>query len=318
MITTFWSGLAGRLADRTALALFSPASAFWLVGFLGWSQGDPVGRLRSLAERVAGQPQLIEWLVLISGLAVLLISGVITERLVPVAMAVLQGEWTVLFRPLTRRLTAHQFRIKEQLESRWETLYSDVAQAQKAAEGPEPGPAASRLVETEQELLDVERRLGRYPIRSQRVAPTRFGNVMRAADARVLDKYGLDAARCWPALWLVVPDIVREQVAAARRTLDAAVLWWVWSILLAIWLVLDLRVLVPVVVSAVIAYRSAVTAAAQYGDLIDAAYTVHRGALYDAVNWPRPAGPDTEVASGEALTTSLWRGPALAEPPSGS
>lgn len=63
-------------------------------------------------------------------------------------------------------------------------------------------------------------------------------------------------------------------------------------------------------VVAYLAYRRAAQVAEVYGDLVEAAFDVHRGALYDALRWPRPAGPDREPAVGAQLIGYLRRGTA--------
>jgi len=44
------------------------------------------------------------------------------------------------------------------------------------------------------------------PAESDRHMPTKLGNILRAAELRSKDKYGLDAVICWPRLWLLLPD----------------------------------------------------------------------------------------------------------------
>lgn len=58
------------------------------------------------------------------------------------------------------------------------------------------------------------------PAHANRLMPTRLGNVLRAAESGVEDKYGIDPVPCWPALWLVLPDETRTEVTAARASLD--------------------------------------------------------------------------------------------------
>lgn len=315
MITAFWSGLGGKLADRAALALVSPAFAFWLVGLLAWVAAGGLPRLRALVAPVAGQPEPVQLAAIVTALLVILGTGLVAERLAPAALRFLQGDWPDAARPLRRLLAARHYRAKESLEVRWEQLYARVAEAAAVVEG---GQAPQAGLEPEEEdLLEVERRLAAYPGRSHRVAPTRLGNVLRAAESGVRDKYGIDAARCWPALWLLLPEAVRAEVAEARKALDSAVLWWTWSVLLTVWVALDLRVLALVATGSALSYRGVVGAAARYGELVDASYALHRGLLYDAVRWPTPRD-DEEVAWGYALTTALWRGPALAQPPRSS
>jgi hypothetical protein len=313
VISSFWSGLAGKVADRAALALVSPAFAFWTVGLLAWLLSANTAARRSLVDRLGVGGQVTQLLVIIVALLVVVCSGVVVQRLVPPVLLLLQGSWPAFAGPLRRRRVAHQFQLKERLEEQWQNRYQEV-EAYRSASDKEQLLTADRLrfAAAEQGLLDAERRLTAYPPRSERVAPTRLGNLLAAAPGRVLDKYGIDAARCWPALWLILPEVPRTDVAEARKDLDDCVLWLIWSVLLLIWVPLSWWVLLLVVPGAWLSYLATVGAAARYGELIDAAYTVHRGLLYDSLGWPRPAA-STETASGFVLTTAIWRGPALAE-----
>jgi hypothetical protein len=67
---------------------------------------------------------------------------------------------------------------------------------------------------------------------------------------------------------------------------------------------------VAVVVAAAAYFGSLLGAAEVYGDLLTAAFDVHRGQLYEAARWQQPSGPDDEPAAGAALTEYLWRGTA--------
>jgi len=44
------------------------------------------------------------------------------------------------------------------------------------------------------------------------------------------------------------------------------------------------------------------------GHLIEAAYDLHRTALYQRLRWPLPTSPAEEHAIGQQLTAYLWRG----------
>jgi hypothetical protein len=49
--------------------------------------------------------------------------------------------------------------------------------------------------------------------------------------------------------------------------------------------------------------------AAVFADLLEAAFDVHRVALYRSLRWPLPVNPLDELASGEQVTRYLLRGP---------
>jgi hypothetical protein len=139
--------------------------------------------------------------------------------------------------------------------------------------------------------------------------PTRTGNILRAAETRPADKYGLEAVIVWPRLWLVMPDVTRQELGTARASLDASVAAVVWGVLfcgftpLAWW---ALPVGVAVAVAAVVWWVPG--RAEVFADLVEAAYDLHRSTLYQQLRWPLPANPHQEHQSGQQVTKHLWRG----------
>jgi hypothetical protein len=66
----------------------------------------------------------------------------------------------------------------------------------------------------------------------------------------------------------------------------------------------------PVAVAVCLAlyYGSLVPAARSYGDLMYAAFALHRFDLYAALHWPPPTTPALEQNAGADVTEYLWRG----------
>ncbi|NPA26606.1 MAG: hypothetical protein GXO36_03260, partial [Chloroflexi bacterium] len=136
--------------------------------------------------------------------------------------------------------------------------------------------------------------------------------------------YGLNAVLVWPRLWLLLPAETREILARAYRDLAAAVRGWGWGLaFLLVWTPVTTGLawcfgrgwawLGPLAAIGVgwvwmqQAYRLAVARAAVFGELVRAAFDLHRLQLYDALGWPRPK-PEEEVEAGKRLTAFLWRG----------
>jgi hypothetical protein len=145
--------------------------------------------------------------------------------------------------------------------------------------------------------------------------PTPVGNILRAAERRPVDKYGLDTVAVWPRLWLLLPDLTRQELLSARAGLGNVATAAIWGILYC-----ALAFITPLTIPVgLAAFTVAVTLvlpgrAQALGDLIEAAYDLHRVALYRQLRWPLPASPGQERASGEELTSYLWRGSDQAEP----
>jgi hypothetical protein len=161
------------------------------------------------------------------------------------------------------------------------------------------------------ELGRLEWRLRRVPVSSALTMPTRLGNLLRAAEERPRLKYGLDTVAVWPQFWLVLPKDTRDELMQARAALDAAARLWLWSVLFVVWTPWALWALpVALVVAAATYYGSMLDAAEVYGDLMEAAFDVHRTELYKAARWPPTATPAEEAGAGAQLTEYLWRGTA--------
>jgi hypothetical protein len=218
----------------------------------------------------------------------------VVQRAAPVVLRLLQGHWPAAL----RSVVAGRYRGKLAADDKaWQELYSRW----------EAGEAS----DTEEiRLLSAERRLGRMPSRPEQVMPTRLGNVLRAAESRPYDWYGLDSVVCWPRLWLVLPDAVKTEVGGAQAELQAAVTWWTWAALTAIWTIFTPWALPVALAGCLLSYAAVIGAAMRFGDLVNAAFDVHRGLLYDALGCPRPGGHASERAMGLALSQALLRGPA--------
>ena len=97
--------------------------------------------------------------------------------------------------------------------------------------------------------------------------PTRLGDILRAAERRPADKYGLDTIACWPALWLLLPAEAKTELVQARSALDNAARTWLWGALFVVWTPWTwLAVPVAIVVPALAYYIGILTAATAFGE----------------------------------------------------
>ena len=143
--------------------------------------------------------------------------------------------------------------------------------------------------------------------------PTKLGNILRAAENRPSERYGLVTTICWPCLWLLLPDDTKKEITEARATLDTAARIIFWSILFLVWTFWAWWVPLVTIVVAFWAYRWALSAAEVYGDLLEAAFDLHRFSLYEALRFPSPNDTSEEKKRGEQLTAYLFYG-LVAEP----
>lgn len=199
----------------------------------------------------------------------------------------MRGAGLLLGRPLVARW-----------RRRWERLN---AAQQRVDPGPEDLPA----------MAAAAARLARLPRDPDRLMPTALGNVLRAAEDRPAQTYGLDAVAAWPELYAILPertatlvDDARDQLDttcrmtaafAATGALSAAILPFSrWTLLAAAFLL-----------ASALTYRSALSAAGSYGRLVNAAVTLHRFDLLTAFHLPLPADPAAERTQFRTLSLHL-------------
>lgn len=287
-------GLVGKVAERWIDAVLTSALLFWTGGAVVWAAhaGGRSAWSQALRQFDQASPggQL---LVVVGGLVAVTASGSIVRWLAAPVVPWLEGYWPAqLAQPRRWLIRWHAHRL-DRARDRW-------------------GNLASRLdsvsAEEYHEYVQLDGRLRRLPANHHRLMPTRLGNVLRSTETRLWDKYGLDAVKCWPQMWLVAPEEARQQLAAARQTLDTGAVALVWAILFLAWTPWAWWAPAVTLAVAVGAYRRILTNASVYADLVEATFDVHRTALYAALRWPAPANPAEERPLGRSLTEALWRG----------
>lgn len=186
-----------------------------------------------------------------------------------------------------------------------ETIAQTIAQQLQQAESRFKGLT---LKEAE-EYARLDWQLRQFPTQLDRIMPTRLGNRLRAAETRPQDKYGLDALLCWPRLWLVLPDGVKKSLQEARQELNIGARVWLWSVLFLLWGYFAWWAVPAGLLFAWLSYRWMLNTAAAYGELVEAAFDLHRTQLYKALRLPLPEDPADERQKGQELTTYLLGSP---------
>jgi hypothetical protein len=138
--------------------------------------------------------------------------------------------------------------------------------------------------------------------------PGPCGTILRTAEQRPRDRYGLETIVCWPRPWLLLPGTARTELSAARHEVDIRAEVWLWAILWSCWAVYAWWAPLVGITVAILTYRSLCDSAALSGDLVVAAYDVYRTELYRALSWPLPVTPSEEFAAGDGLSRYLVRG----------
>jgi hypothetical protein len=310
MLTELWTGLGGKLAERWTAALFSPAFAFWAEGLVAWSWRQWLSSdrrqnwLAVFQTAFSGLRELTavgEVLLAVGLLLMVTASGGIVRRLSLPVLRPLEGYWPAWLGKPRDAFIRRQSNRQKDIRRRLRELHTK---------------GLKRLSNRElSEYVHLDERQHRMPPRANRVMPTQLGNILRAAEGRPGARYGLDAAVCWPRLWLLLPDAAKEEVTQARAALDRAVQLWIWGALSMVWTVWTWWALPLGLLVMLVAHRQMLRAASIYGDLIEACFDLHRGQLYEALDRSQPANPAEELHCGRALTKQLWRGPSLAALP---
>jgi hypothetical protein len=290
MLTKFWEGIGDKLADKWVTQLLAPALVFWVGGLLAWATRFGWAILDQWFTQLSETEQLA---VLVGGLLLIGASSAVVETFVLPVLRLLEGYWPHWV-PIRGWLVSWQNLWLNRAECRWQELANR---------------GIARLTSMEREeyvALDQQIRLAPAD-RTERM-PTQLGNILRAAERRPGIKYGLDAIVCWPRLWLLLPDGAKAELSAARSTLDTAVRIAIWSMLFLVWGIWEWWALAAGLFAAFFAYRQALSAAQAYGDLLEAAFDLHRMKLYKELRWQAPDGTENERARGEKVTEYLFRG----------
>ncbi len=297
MISEFWKTLGGELGAQWAATVLTPAFVFWGGGVAAWAWSHNRGWavLRDLASGLEGLSSVAQAGILVGALLAITVSGVVAQGLVFSAIRLLEGYWPRWLTRPRQALLRWQASRHEREDAEFQTL------AGKDAEGTLTATEQDRFVELDDRRLKI-------PRDPDRRMPTRMGNLLRAAEMRPLLKYGLDAVVCWPRLWLLLPKETKDELSAARAALDSGALTWLWGSLFIVWTIWAWWAAPLGVLVAFVAYRRMLAAADGYGQLVDAAFDVHRSALYVALRLPLPIDAVKEREAGEKLTAYLLRG----------
>jgi hypothetical protein len=291
--TKFLEGLGSKLAEKWVATLLTPAFLFWAGGLvaciykLGWMV------VKTHLEKLSNPLQIA---VSIIALLVVTASAFAIQRFDLMALRIAEGYWPRWLRPL-RRLFLH--RMKQQINSVEARLDQLIAKQE----------TQSLTLDELEDVAQLETQLRFVPTQPERQMPTQLGNIIRAAERRPQEKYGLDTIICWPHLWLLLPDSTRNELQSASANLANITRIWLWSILFLVWTPLAWWVLPVSGLIAFFAYGWMLEAARSFSKLVEAAFDLHRILLYQSLHWPLPTNSDEEQDMGSRLSEYLWRGP---------
>jgi hypothetical protein len=300
MLAAFWEDIADKVTDRWA-QVTAPALAFWSGALLAWIFHGGTTAIQNAGLKLGHQSAPVQLAVLVVILLWVGLSATVVDRLSMPVLRLLEGYWPPFLMPAHKRLSARA----EAKAAGYNQSFQAVAPS--ALRDGAPDRAKS-------EYITLDRQLHWLP-RGGPYQPTTVGNVLRAAEARPREKYGLDAVIVWPRLWLLLPDTARAELAAARRALDLATGACIWGALFILFTPLAWWAAALGLAVVIVAYRFwLVSRAIAFADLLDAAFDLYRRLLYEQLHWPLPANPVKEREAGAQLTEYLWRGSAGMSP----
>jgi hypothetical protein len=212
------------------------------------------------------------------------------ERLAQVILIILEGRWPPLW---TNKL---EILLTARLQSRVAELRERLFQDEQYLEANNPGvddrdlsgKIDPEIIRTLGRAAQSRRRIESFPEFPEMFAPTRLGNIIRAADARPLTKYGLDTTTCWPVLWLLLEESERADISKARAALNLHAQAWAWSLLFLVWTPLAWWAAPVGLVACFVVYNSMLSAGQLYGQLLEASFDLYRDRLYTALRLPLP------------------------------
>ena len=227
VLSAFWNGVSGKLAERWMARLVTPALLFWGIGWLAWcwSERPPSARgngvltdlgdaLQYRAEtfgRLSG-PERIAWIVAV--LLAIAGSAVVAERLTAPFLGWIEGYWP-------GGLPRWLWRLLVRLS------HGGAASACGRNGAACAGSRVSSPQDTTRQATLAGRLHGMPP--DEAVMPTALGNILRASELRSARRYGLDPVIAWPrGCGSLAADATRQEIAGSRGQLDAAgrgVLW---------------------------------------------------------------------------------------------
>lgn len=291
----FWELMAGKLVERWA-SLSVGALVFWAGGLVAVAYGS--GGVPSFATSVMARPVVLQVVAVAGALVLVAASSLLVRRLSSPVLSLLQGPWHGLgLTKFSSRMAKRQRDKANDLTREWRGL----------AELLEKQPSA----ETQRRYVYLDDRLRRRPDAAEAAdfLPTPIGNVVRAADCRVVQRFGLFPATVWPRLWLILPEDVKDELRTARNSVDACVSTAIWGAGFALFGFLDWRAAVAgVVVLVLTIWFWLPSRVAAFTDLTESVFELHRFALYEQLRLPVPVHPDEEHVKGTQLTVYLFRG----------
>jgi hypothetical protein len=229
----FGAELGKSLADKWLSLLALPGALYLAVsataGVLGQSQTLNVSRLVRQITAWAHDPAVTtaggQIVLLAALLAASVATGLVARALgAAIERGVLAADWRSWPGParvLARRRTQARQRRWDEAHREYSGRWAESARA--LALNHRLDPEARQAALRTRTAISVER-----PDR-----PTWSGDRIRAVSVRLLRDHRLDLALLWPHMWLILPDVERNEIIATRSAVARATELGAWAVLYA-------------------------------------------------------------------------------------
>lgn len=293
MLDTFWEKLGEGLAGEWNARLLGPAFAFWGGGLMVWAMNTSDG-WATISQFLKDASVTSGVAMLVAGVLLLSVSAGVVGWLSHSTLRWVEGYWPRVLSWLGDRLVR---RVNENYRKDREEL-KGLNQKYKA--GSLDRKETNRFAQLDADLDNI-------PVDAVLRLPTRAGNILRAAEEYPNRCFGLEISTTWPRLWLILPERGQKELSEARQALNSSAQLMIWGVAFIVWVIFAWWAALIGLAVILAAYWRLLGAAEVYGQLLRAAYDLHRFALYEGLHWPLPIDAVTEKVFGEALTLYLKR-----------
>ncbi len=271
--------------------MLTPAFFFWIGGlalfafWIGWTQ--------FFALLVMGVST--GFLILLVGLLILFFSSKIVEEAANWLIDIFQG--FIPIKRLRKILTTLEVRRFNHIQGRYDKLLRSYQESKHVE------------VDLKEEIYVLGDKLRHnYPYEKDLFMPTDFGNIFRANESYVNDRYQLEMFHVWPRLWLLLSENNQKEVAESYKSILSYAQLLAWGILFSAWVIFSPYAVLISIFIAVIAFRKMFSAAKVFSQLVRSIFDLYHLKLYESLHWPLPNTYDEEWFYGKALSMYLVMG----------
>jgi hypothetical protein len=314
MIGGILDKVTGFLDQRMVVTSLLPSAAFWAA--VAALDGTQIGwtRVRHWWEHL-GTSSVV--LLAVVAVAVLVLFALVLSAHEGALLRLYEGYWGRGPGGQLARLAARRHAGRINKRNR------DIDRLEDEINDPRVGNQPLQMTKTRQANALYEYLYRNYPS-AQKAMPTRLGNILKAAELYSSDarRYKMDAVFFWPRLIAVVPATARADLSDARASLALLLNVCTLALLLTVGTLAAMAAAAVHPASAfwaaaasgfllaTLTYRSALSSARSYGELVRATFDLYRGDLLTQLKFGLPSSLGEERELWANLAQQMYRGAA--------